>query len=194
MQSQENDWRSQYVKWNAGINYELAIGSNDAKKSFLNTFNVIISTDVALSENDVFDSADLYLQPFIEVSIPTEMNKYNNLSFQSFSGGVNLKKYMILDNYKQNFYFLAGGKTTFVLWQLNDDNRNSKYHIIKQDFIINAGMGYTINNFLEAYGMYNYGFKRSYASADLENMIRRSSFAIGLKITLFNDNWWFKKR
>lgn len=98
LQSQENDWRSQYVKWNAGINYELAIGSNDAKKSFLNTFNVIISTDVALSENDVFDSADLYLQPLIEVSIPTEMNKYNNLSFQSFSGGVNLKKYMILDN------------------------------------------------------------------------------------------------
>ncbi|MCD0480445.1 hypothetical protein LPB90_18555 [Chryseobacterium sp. LC2016-29] len=193
--AQDNDWRSQYVKWNLGVNYGLGkVEQNpNGQSEYYNKFSTSLSVDVALIENDVFDSSPLYLQPFIELSLPVK-NPYNSgTKFSTYSGGVHLKKHINSGNFKSNFFVFGGGKLQFVVWDLKY-GENKNYRHTEMDYVLSAGGGFVFFNQLELSLNYSKGLSNAYYSANVYDGLKKmNSINMGIRFTLAN-NWWFSNK
>lgn len=193
--AQENDWRSQYVKWNLGINYSLGNIEeiSEVQSEYYNKISASLSVDVALIENDVFDSSPLYLQPFIELSLPTK-NPYNsNDKFTSYSGGIHLKKHISAGNFKSMFFIFGGGKLQFVVWNLKY-GQNGNYRHTEMDYVLNVGGGLVLFKQLELSLSYSKGFSEAYYSTNVYDGLKKmNSVNLGLRFSLAN-NWWFSNK
>lgn len=191
--AQEN-WRSQHVKWHLGFNYNNSKLIDVKENSFtheIEKVSGVLSVDVSLSENDVFDSSDLYLQPYFEVSIPGEAKYNTNLKLSSYAGGINLKKHLSFGNFKSNIYLFTGGKIEYLVWNIKSGKNGSGYDNTKIDYIFSAGAGFLFLNQLEIFAAYSRGLSKSYYSSVVnDNLYAMSSFTIGLRIGL-SKNWWF---
>lgn len=190
--AQENDWRSQFVKWNLGINY--SIGNIQDKNNYqldvYNKFSAALSVDVALVENDVFDSSPLYLQPFVELSLPVKNPNNLETKFSTYSGGVHLKKHINIGNFKSKFFVFGGGKLQFVVWDLHY-GENKNYRTTEMDFVLNLGAGFVLLNQLELSLNYSKGLSEAYFSKNIyEGLSKMNSVNLGLRFTIAN-NWWF---
>ncbi|UTX48914.1 hypothetical protein [Chryseobacterium sp. MA9] len=189
-----SDRRSQFVKWNLGLNYTGGALPNkeEGTSRWLSKYTATLSVDVALSEVFYFDSSDLYLQPFVETSLPAKNPLNSNLKFATYAGGVHLKKYINQNFEKGRFFLLIGGKFEYVVWKLNYQygNKDRLYRSTKLDYVLNGGAGYIISDRMEVFALYSKGLAKTYATTDLDHMASMSSFSIGLKVTLVK-NWWF---
>lgn len=187
------DWRDQFVKWSIESKYSKVnfIGLEN-NKSF-NKYSVLISVDVTLDENDVYDSSSLYLQPYFEYSFPYSMNE--KISFSNYSAGVHLKKFINAGNQKNNLYFLLGGKIDILQTNtiLVKSGKNFGFKSISNDFLFDIGIGYTITDRLELYFLYNKGFIKSYLAEDFSEKYRLNSYSIGLRLGL-SKSWWFSNK
>lgn len=188
------DHRSQFVKWNLGLNYTGGSLPNkdEGTSKWVNKYTATLSVDVALSEIFYFDSSDLYLQPFFETSLPVKNPINGNLKFMTYAGGVNLKKYLHHSFEKGRFFVLAGGKLEYVIWKENymGKYQEKQYRSTRLDYVLQGGAGYVISDRLEVFALYSKGFGKAYGTTDLEHMADMSSFSIGFKVTLVK-NWWF---
>ncbi|UKB82816.1 hypothetical protein LF887_17615 [Chryseobacterium sp. MEBOG06] len=195
--AQDNsDSRSQFVKWNLGLNYTGGSLSNkeEGTSRWINKYTASLSVDVALSEIFYFDSGELYLQPFFETSLPVR-NPYNkDLKFITYAGGVNLKKYLNHNFEKSRFFLLAGGKLEYIVWTLDYAGKDGarQYKSTHLDYVLNAGGGYVISDRMEIFALYSRGFGKAYAITDLSHMTNFGSFSVGIKVMLVK-NWWFSK-
>lgn len=191
-----SDRRSQFVKWNLGMNYNGGSFSNkeSGTRKWISKYTATLSVDVALSEIFYFDSGELFLQPFFETSLPVK-NPYNNeLKFVTYAGGVNLKKYLSLNFEKSRLFLLVGGKLEYVVWTLDyiSHYKERQYKSTQLDYVLNGGGGYVISDRLEVFALYSKGFGKAYATTDFTHMTNLSSFSLGVKVTLVK-NWWFSK-
>jgi hypothetical protein len=188
-----DEWRSQFVKWNLGASYT---GGNltdqkEGKSRWINKYTAHLSLDVALSKILYFDSSELYLQPFFELSVPVKNPYSKDLSFSTYAGGINLKKHLNQNFQKGRFYIFVGGKFEYIVWRL-DYNNGKQYHSTKLDYVLNGGGGFTISDRTEVFVTYSRGLGKVYAVTDLENLNRFGSFSVGMRITLVK-NWWFSE-
>ncbi|SHF68475.1 hypothetical protein [Chryseobacterium vrystaatense] len=191
-----SDRRSQFVKWNLGLNYSGGSLSNKEEKSsqWVNKYTATLSVDVALSEIFYFDSSTLYLQPFFEVSLPVKNPNNSELKFVTYAGGLHLKKYLNSNFEKSRFFLLGGGKLEYVVWTLDyvKNNKEREYKSTQFDYVLNGGGGYVISDRIEVFALYSKGFGKAYTTTDLDHMTNLSSFSVGVKVTLVK-NWWFTK-
>ncbi|MDW9378742.1 hypothetical protein [Chryseobacterium sp. JV558] len=188
-----DDWRSQFVKWNVGASYA---GGNlsdkkEGKSRWINKYTAHVSVDVALSKILYFDSGELYLQPFFELSLPVRSPYTGDLEFATYAGGVHLKKYLNQNFEKSRLYLFVGGKLEYIVWRL-DYNNGTQYHSTKLDYVLNGGSGFAISDRTEVFAAYSRGLGKVYAITDLENMNSLGSFSVGVRITLVK-NWWFSE-
>ncbi|MGG7553057.1 hypothetical protein ACQ7CX_20875 [Chryseobacterium arthrosphaerae] len=184
LSAQYSGWRDQFVKWNLEFRYNKVffIGSSDVN---INKYSFLLSADVALNENDVFDSSTLYLQPYFELSLPYSFN--DKISFSNYSVGLHVKKFMNGQNQKNNFYFIIGGKIDITASTIID----KKYKKLKNDFLFDAGVGYTVTNRAELYFLYTRGFNKIYLQEDLTSQMAVQTYSVGIRFGLLN-NWWFR--
>lgn len=193
--AQDSDWRSQYVKWNLGVNYSLGSidGDTHAQSKYYNKFNAILSVDVALMENDVFDSAPLYIQPFIELSLPVKNPNNEVTKFSSYSGGLHLKKHISAGNFKSSFFIFGGGKIQYVVWDL-EYAENKNYRHTEIDYVLNIGAGFVFLKQLELSLNYSKGLSEVYYSTNVYDGLKKmNSINLGLRFTIAN-NWWFSNK
>lgn len=191
--AQYNEWRSEHVKWGVGANFNRGqIKNVSGDKKFVYKISGLIFVDIALSESDIFDSNDLYLQPFAEVALPFNNPHNKDLKVYTFGGGINLKKYLRLSSDKSRYYLLIGGKMDYLIWQLNYERQNQKkeYKTGKLDYAINVGAGVNITSQIDIFLQYSKGLGKVYAGKDLANMNRLNWLTIGIRMN-FNRNWWF---
>ena len=191
-----SDHRSQFVKWNLGLNYNgvLLSDKGEDKSKWISKYTATLSVDVALSKIFYFDSSDLYLQPFFETSLPVKNPVNDNLKFMTYAGGINLKKYINHNFEKGRFFVLLGGKLEYVVWKENymGQYEEKQYRSTRLDYVLQGGGGYVISDRLEVFALYSKGLGKAYAITDLDHMADMSSFSIGFKVTLVK-NWWFSK-
>jgi len=194
LNAQDSDWRNQFVKWNLESKYNLgsylAKNKNESLKNF-ERFSFIISVDVALNENDVFDSSSLYLQPYFEVGLPFNSIE-KNIVYTNYSAGVHLKKFFNTGNQKFNLYFLIGSKLEILKSRIKflKYGEEHSYKELKNDFLIDAGIGYTFTDRFEFYFLYTRGLNKIYLQDDYFTKTGVQTFSFGLRLGL-NRNWWF---
>jgi len=192
-----NEGRLQYVKWNVGLNYSLGILRNSGveKEAWISKNSATLSVDVLLSHLLHFDSGELYLQPYIEGSLPIQDPYNSKLKFSTYGGGLNLKKYITLDSGKTRFFVIAGGKIDYVLWTLDYTSSGSlqekQYRIKNMDYVTNLGIGIAVSDWAEVFTMYSQGFAKAYLSDTPENRDQFKSFSLGLRVNI-RQNKWFK--
>lgn len=183
------------TRWSLGLSYSGGrLQNNNAESQWISKYSATLAVDVALSEIAYFNSSELYLQPFAEVSLPIQ-NPYNsNFKLNKIGGGVNLKKYLSFNREKSRYYIFAGVQTDYIVWKINyTNNGNEKQYRVKNiDYLINAGAGVVLNDWVEIIAMYSKGLKKVYLSNDLDHLNTFNSFTIGLKIGL-SRNWGFDK-
>lgn len=195
IKAQTENWRDQYVKWSIGINYNNGLLKNEKeeKKKNFEKFSGIISVDVALSDNDVFDSAVFYLQPYVELSLSVNNPFNDKIKFSTYGGGVNLKSYLNLGNQKNNFFFILGGKLEYVSWRYNylkaEELKTQRY--LNLDYVITGGIGYTITDRFELICYYQKGFSDAYILDFYDKGTKLDQISVGVKIALVK-NWWFR--
>lgn len=161
-------------------------------------------TEWSLVENDVFDSAWLYITPQIEYNMGGEnadANK-NVFSKQRFSHDyvameVYLKYFFHKGNMKRDFFAFAGPKIEYLVRQKREvpDGYDAVYYKFNLDNKINkfgygvsAGIGLKINQRMETYLRYDQGFSKVYENNDINNTHNRF-LALGLNFYL-HENWW----
>ena len=191
--AQNSEWRSQYVKWNIGINYSSGRLQDFDNLEYFNKISGTLSADVALSENDVFDSAPLYIQLFSEISLPV-INPYNkNYSYSTISAGVHVKKHLNIGNFKSNLYFFGGAKIEYINYNFkySHNNNEKNYSQSDIDYVIDFGTGYVFLKQFELFASYSKGLSNKYYADNVFSGQRKmDSFTIGLRFNLA-DNWWF---
>ena len=163
--SQERD---QFVKWGSSLYYTFSL-----QKELENSINPGIFCDVALGENDVHDSAPIYFGITLDYAIRSK-NEVN-----SISAGSNIKKYLSPGNTKTSVYLVAGGKITFL----------KIYERYLSDYSLNAGIGLSVNSFLEINSFYTYGLTNSYLNSDRE-FVKAKTLSFGVKF-FFQKKWWY---
>ncbi|QBJ86026.1 hypothetical protein DDI74_07065 [Chryseobacterium gleum] len=174
------------MRWSLGFNYSGGSLKNNTENQWMNRYSATLAVDVALSEIAYFNSSELFLQPFAEVSLPVK-NPYNaNFELNKLGGGVNLKKYLSFNREKSRYYIVAGGQIDYIVWKINyASNGNEKQYREKNiDYLINAGAGVVLTDWMEITAMYSKGLKKVYLSNDIDNRNTFNSFTIGLKIGL----------
>lgn len=190
--SQFRDWRDQHVKWSAAVYYNIVNMPKANIPAYHDKYSALVSVDVALSENDIYDSASLYLQAFVETSLPVKSKANPNLFFTTHSGGIKLRKYFNARRQKGHFYVIGGGKIDIIELKLLRGDLG-KYDILKNDYVLSAGMGYKIDDRMDVVALYNKGFARVYPSENMGTLFSAHSLSIGFQYS-FKYNWWFKKK
>ncbi|WP_374462391.1 hypothetical protein [Chryseobacterium sp.] len=175
------------TKWSLGFNYSGGyLQNNNAENQWMSRYSATLAVDVALSEIAYFNSSELFLQPFTEVSLPVK-NPYNsNFKLNKLGGGVNLKKYLSFNRVKSRYYIFAGGQVDYIVWKINytSNGHEKQYREKNIDYLINAGAGVVLTDWIEITAMYSKGLKKVYLSNDLDNRNAFNSFTIGFKIGL----------
>lgn len=158
----------------------------------------------SLVENDVFDSAWLYLMPQLEYSMQGEIAKAEQDKFgiQKFHHDyiamqVYLKYFFHQGNMKRDLYLFAGPRIEYLVrekrevdpaydlayYQYNGDNEVNKF-----GYGISFGAGLKVTQQFEAFLRYDRGFGTVYPNNDRRNTYNRL-LALGINY-YFNENWW----
>lgn len=193
-------------------NFKYGITGNFHKGSIVHVHDVSkgryggglgVFAEVPLVENDVFDSAFMYLMGQVEYSMQGEIAKAEPDQFatQKFTGDyVNamlyLKWFFHQGNMKRDLFLFAGPKIDYLVrsgkdvpaayeaayYQYNLDNNVKKF-----GYGISAGAGLTVSRQFEAFIRFDRGFSKVYTD-NPRNTYNRL-LAVGLNFYL-NENWW----
>lgn len=160
--------------------------------------------EIALVENDVFDSAWLYLVPQIEYSTQGENAKAEEEKFgiQKFhydylAMQVYLKWFFHKGNMKRDVFLFAGPRIEYLVREKREvdpayDAVYYKYNlddaVNKFGYGVSLGAGLKVSQKLEAFLRFDRGFSKIYPNNDRSNTYNRL-LAVGINYYL-NDNWW----
>ena len=158
----------------------------------------------ALVENDIFDSAWLYLVPQLEYSMQGEIAKAEEHLFgiQKFNHDyigmqVYLKYFFHRGNMKKDFYVFAGPRVEFLVREDRkvDPAYDLAYYKFNKDdavesfgYGVSFGAGLKVSQQMEAFLRYDRGFSKVYPNNTSSNTYNRL-IAVGLNFYL-NENWW----
>ena len=157
-----------------------------------------------LVENDVFDSAWLYLMPQVEYSMGGEWARaeeekfgiqkyyYDYVAMQLY-----LKWFFHQGNMKKDLFLFAGPRIEYLVredkkvdpaydaayFQYNLDDEVAKF---KYD--VSIGIGLKASSKWEAFMRFDRGFSKVYPNNNLRNTYNRM-LAVGINYYL-NENWW----
>lgn len=158
----------------------------------------------SLVENDVFDSAWLYIMPQLEYSMQGEIAKaeQDRFGIQKFHHDyvamqVYMKYFFHKGNMKRDLYVFAGPRIEYLVrekrevdpaydlayFQYNGDDEVNKF-----GYGISFGAGLKVTQQVEAFLRYDRGFGTVYPNNDRRNTYNRL-LALGINY-YFNDNWW----
>lgn len=158
----------------------------------------------SLVENDVFDSAWLYIMPQIEYSMQGEIAKAEEDKFgvQKFNHDyvamqVYLKWFFHKGNMKRDTYLFAGPRIEYLVrqdrkvdpaydlayYQYNMDDKVNKFGLG-----VSVGAGVKVSSQVEAFLRFDRGFSKVYPNNVSRNTYNRL-LAVGLNYYL-NENWW----
>lgn len=158
----------------------------------------------SLVENDIYDSAWLYLMPQIEYSMQGEIAKAEEDTYgkQQFHHDyvamqVYLKYFFHQGNMKRDLYVFGGPRIEylvredrkvdpaydFVYFKYNKDNLVKKF-----GYGVSVGVGLKVSQQFEAFLRYDRGFSKVYPNNTDRNTYNRL-LAVGLNYYI-NENWW----
>lgn len=157
-----------------------------------------------LVENDVFDSAWLYIMPQLEYNMQGENAevKKDVYGLQKFHHDyvamqVYLKWFFHKGNMKRDVYLFAGPRIEYLVRQdrqvdpaydLTNYRFNLDDEVNKFGYGVSFGAGLKVSQQIEAFLRYDRGFSKVYPNNDRNNTYNRM-IAVGLNYYL-NDNWW----
>ena len=154
---------------------------------------------MAIVENDIFDSAWLYVMPQIEYSMQGEHANANERLFkmQRFDHDyvamqVYLKYFFHKNNYKKDYYVFAGPRIEYLVrekrdvppgydliyYKFNKDDELNKF-----GYGVSFGAGLKVSDKMEAFIRYDRGFSKVYKNNDINNTYNRL-LAIGINYYL----------
>lgn len=160
--------------------------------------------EIPLVENDVFDSAWLYLMPQIEYSMQGENAKAeeNKFGIQKFhhdyvAAQVYLKYFIHNGNMKKDIFIFAGPRVELlvkekrevdpaydaVYYQYNLDDEVSNF-----GYGISLGVGMKLSQRIEGFIRFDRGFSKVYPNNNLRNTYNRQ-LAVGINF-YWKENWW----
>jgi hypothetical protein len=158
----------------------------------------------SLVENDIYDSAWLYLMPQIEYSMQGEIAKAEEDTYgkQQFHHDyvamqVYLKYFFHQGNMKRDLYVFGGPRIEYlvredrkvdpaydiVYFKYNKDNLVKKF-----GYGVSGGVGLKVSQQFEAFLRYDRGFSKVYPNNTDRNTYNRL-LAVGLNYYI-NENWW----
>lgn len=158
----------------------------------------------SLVENDVFDSAWLYLMPQIEYNMQGENAEVNKdvyglqkYHYDYIAMQVYLRYFFHKGNMKRDFFLFAGPRIEYMVrkeesvdpaydaihYRFNLDDRTNKF-----GYGVSFGIGLKVSQKFETFLRYDRGFSKVYPNNDRNNTYNRM-IALGLNYYL-NDNWW----
>lgn len=159
---------------------------------------------IPLVENDVFDSAWLYLEGQLEYSMQGENAKVKKevYGLQKFHHDylgmqVYLKYFFHKGNMKRDVFLFAGPRIEFLVRENRKvapeyDATHYKYNlddeINKFGYGVSFGAGLRINSQMEGFLRYDRGFSKVYPKNDRNNTYNRL-IAVGINYYL-KENWW----
>lgn len=158
----------------------------------------------SLVENDVFDSAWLYITPQIEYHMGGENAKAERDTYgiQKFHHDyvamqVYLKWFFHQGNMKRDLFLFAGPRIEYLVRQ--DRKVNPAYDAVyykynldstvkKFGYGVSFGVGLKVNQKIEAFLRYDRGFSKVYPDNNIRNTYNRM---LGLGINYYwKENWW----
>lgn len=158
----------------------------------------------ALVDNDIFDSAWLYITPQIEYSMQGEnaevrkdvygMQKFHHdyLAMQVY-----LKWFFHKGNMKRDLFLFAGPRIEFLVredrkvapaYDLTHYKYNLDDEINKFGYGVSFGAGLKVSTQMQAFLRYDRGFSKVYPNNDRNNTYNRL-IAAGINYYL-SENWW----
>ncbi len=159
--------------------------------------------EFSLVENDVFDSAWLYLVPQLEYSTQGEFAKAEEEKFgvQKFNQDylamqLYLKWFFHKGNMKRDVFLFAGPRIEYLVRENREVdpaydvayyNYNLDDEISKFGYGVSLGAGMKVSQKLEAFLRFDRGFSKIYTNNDNRNTYNRL-LAIGINYYL-NENW-----
>lgn len=149
-----------------------------------------------LVENDIFDSAWLYLVPQIEYSMQGE-NADPPQGYQTFdnhyvAAQFYVKYFLHKDGFKRDVFFFAGPRVEYLV---SEARKGPEVYdmFVEQEKKINSfgygvsfGAGLRISNEIEAFLRYDRGFSKIYPDYTMHNTYNRL-LGIGINYTLYTD-------
>lgn len=197
----------------SGQNFKYGVTGNFHKGSIVGVHDVSkgayggglgIFGQWSLVENDVFDSAWLYIMPQIEYSMQGERAdadaaRYNKQIFNHdyVAMQVYLKYFFHKGNMKRDLYVFAGPRIEYLVREDRkvDLQYDIDYFQYNKDDVINKfgygvsfGLGLKVGQQMEAFLRYDRGFSKVYPNNDQRNTYNRL-LAVGINYYL-NENWW----
>lgn len=158
----------------------------------------------SLVENDVYDSAWLYIMPQIEYSMQGEIAKAEEEKFgiQKFHHDyiamqVYMKYFFHKGNMKRDVYLFAGPRIEYLVredrevdpaYDLAYYKYNKDDELKKFGYGISFGIGLKVNQHMETFLRYDRGFSTVYPKNDAYNTYNRL-LAVGINY-YFAENWW----
>lgn len=157
-----------------------------------------------LVENDVFDSAWLYLVPQIEYSMQGENAKVNTdkygvqkYHYDYLAMQLYLKWFFHKGNMKRDLFLFAGPRIEYMVRQ--KETVDPAYDVVHYKFNlddevnkfgygVSFGAGMKISQKVEAFLRYDRGFSKIYPNNNRNNTYNRL-LAVGINYYL-NENWW----
>ena len=158
----------------------------------------------SLVENDIYDSAWLYLMPQIEYSMQGEIAKAEEDTYgkQQFHHDyvamqVYLKYFFHQGNMKRDLYVFGGPRIEYLVredrkvdpaydlayFKYNKDNLIKKF-----GYGVSVGVGLKVSQQFEAFLRYDRGFSKVYPNNTDRNTYNRL-LAVGINYYI-NENWW----
>lgn len=180
----------------ANIHKGSIVGIHDVSKPALGG-GLGFFTSISLVENDIFDSAWLYLEPQIEFSMQGE-NADPPQGYQKFHNNylglqVYLKYYLHQYGVKGNVFFFGGPRVEYLLSEKRDGPPVYDMFVDQEKRINNFGYGISvggggrINDKLEAFIRFDRGFSKIYPDYTYKNTYNRF-LSVGINYYL-NNRW-----
>lgn len=159
---------------------------------------------IPLVENDIFDSAWLYLQGQLEYSMQGEFAEVNTdlygkqkyfhdyVAFQVY-----LKYFFHKGNMKRDVYVFAGPRIEYLVRQEKkvSPQYDIDYFKYNQDDVVNKfgygasfGIGMAVSHQMEVFMRYDWGFSKVYPN-NKSHFTYNRLLGIGINYYL-NENWW----
>lgn len=158
----------------------------------------------SLVENDIFDSAWLYVMPQLEYSMQGETADANEAKFDKqrfthdyIAAQVYLKYFFHKGNMKRDFFVFGGPRVEFLIREKREvpaGYDDAYYYLNKDDKVNNIGYGASVGAGLqvspkiEAFLRYDRGFSKVYTNNDRNHTVNHL-LAVGINYYL-NENWW----
>lgn len=159
---------------------------------------------ISLVENDVFDSAWLYLEPQIEYSMQGEVadadkNLYEKQRFNHdyVAMMVYLKWFFHKGNMKRDAFVFIGPRIEYLVredrkvpaqYDIDYFKYNKDDELNKFGYGVSVGVGMKVSQQVEAFLRFDRGFSKVYPNNDMNNTYNRL-LGIGINYYL-NENWW----